>query len=435
MDEAPGRPDLQPWVMGDHHGLALPATPAALRAGGPEWLTRALHAGGVLAAGNRVTAITRLDEWPVGGTGTKAMLSLAYAQPQPGLAPDLFVKFSRNATDPVRDRVRWYMEPEVRLALLSRDPAFPVAVPACLHADYHRASGTGLIISERIAYGEGAVEPHWPKCMDHRLPDALAHYEVLVATLAHLSGTHRSGRLAAIERAFPFDREQALAARRGRHDSAALAERIGRMAQFITRHPHLFPAHLADPAFLAGLCADAPLAVTHQDAIARFQLSAPEMIALCHWNANIDNAWFWRNPAGALNCGLIDWGAVGQMPVAGALWGALSACEADLLDDHLAALVALFAEHYARAGGPRLDPDLLQRHVDLAVIGTACVVLATAPRAILSEIPDPALLASRHDPALDAHETARVQLKIAVNCLNLWHRRDLGGLLRSGRFA
>ena len=30
------------------------------------------------------------------------------------------------------------------------------------------------------------------------------------------------------------------------------------------------------------------------------------MIALCHWNANIDNAWFWREPDGALRCGLID---------------------------------------------------------------------------------------------------------------------------------
>jgi hypothetical protein len=42
-----------------------------------------------------------------------------------------------------------------------------------------------------------------------------------------------------------------------------------------------------------------------------------DYLALCHWNANADNAWFWQDADNALHCGLLDWGCVGQMRRAG----------------------------------------------------------------------------------------------------------------------
>ncbi len=57
-----------------------------------------------------------------------------------------------------------------------------------------------------------------------------------------------------------------------------------------------------------------------------------------------------------------------------------------------------------------------------------------APRAIMSEVPDPGVAADRYDPIFFENETARVQLKITVSFLNMWHRRDLGRLLRPGTF-
>jgi hypothetical protein len=44
------------WVTGDHFGLPIPADPAALRAGGAAFLTRAFRVSGALTAGNAVTA-------------------------------------------------------------------------------------------------------------------------------------------------------------------------------------------------------------------------------------------------------------------------------------------------------------------------------------------------------------------------------------------
>jgi hypothetical protein len=414
------------WAPGDRLGLDLPADPRTLAAGGPEFLTRAFRAGGALAGDNRVTAITRLDEWLVGGTGTKAQLSVAYERDAPGLPRDLFVKFSRNFADRTRDSVRHFMEPEVALANLSHDPAFPIAVPKCLYADFHRPSGTGILITERIPYGEGPVEPHHPKCMDHALPDPLGHYRALVSSLARLAGTHRAGRLgSAVERDFPFDLEATIANGRNRTDPQKLAERLDRLVQFVVRYPHLVPPHLADPEFLASVRATVLLAIAHQDAIRRAYHSRPEMIALCHWNANIDNAWFWRQADGTLGCGLIDWGNVGQLHVCQAIWGCLGGSEPELIDRHLDELLDLFIAEFARTGGAALDKDDLERDLDLhLLLGLAS--MTTAPPAILREVPDPALAADRYDPIFTANETARVQLKITVSYLNIWHRRDVG---------
>lgn len=413
------------WVRGDHLGLDLPAHADALKAGGAEFLTRAFRATGALGADNKVTHITRLDELVVGGTGAKALLSVAYERDAPALARDLFVKFSRSFTDRVRDSGKAIMAPEVRLALVSRAAAFPIAVPACLYADYHHGSATGLIITERIPYGEGAVEPHYPKCMDHILPAPLAHYRALISAMAQLSGAHKAGRLGdAIERNFPLDTERLFAATCARFASPQLLQRVSRVADFIAQYPHLAPPHIADRAFLDAFRAAAPQVIAQHEAIARQLLSRPDLIALSHWNAQIDNAWFWPTPDGALRCGLIDWGGVGQIPIAQSLAGCLSGCEPDFLDAHLDDLLDLFVAEYARAGGPALDRAELAHHYELHELLSA-VTMTTAPPAILRELPDPGAAADRYDPIFTANETARVQLKITIAHLNLWRRRDL----------
>ncbi len=418
------------WALGDIFGLDFPAHPEALKSGGPEFLTRAFRASGALGKDNRVTQITGFDEWMLGGTGVKALLSVTYQREAPGLSCDLFVKFSRNFQDKVRDGGSYHMPPEVRLANLSRDPDFPVAVPKCFYADIEQATLTGIIITARIAYGQGAIEPHHPKCMDQILPDPLAHYSALVSNLARLSGTHKSGRLGAIvERDFPFDLEMMIA-RRPRFEAPLLAKRINRLAEFILQYPHLVPAHIADPAFLESFCADALLAAEQLEDIVRFLHSRPDMIALCHMNANIDNAWFWREPDGALRSGLIDWGSVGQMSVAASIWGCIGAAEPDTHDRYLDRLLDLFVAEYEAAGGPILDRRELAQHLELHVMLSA-LHMTTAPPAILREVPDPGDAADRYDLIFTRHETARVQLKITISLLNMWQRRDLGRLLRT----
>jgi hypothetical protein len=418
------------WARGDVFGIDFPAHPEALKSGGPEFLTRAFRASGTLAQDNKVTHIRALDEWMLGGTGVKALLSVTYQRDEPGLPRDLFVKFSRNFHDRVRDSGRHHMPPEVRLANLSRDPGFPVAVPKCVYADIQQDTLTGIIITERIPYGQGAIEPHHAKCMDQILPEPLAHYSTLVANLARLSGAHKSGRLGdVVERDFPLDLNMLIASR-PRLEAPLLVKRINRLAEFLLQYPHLAPAHIADRAFLGSFCADAPLVAEQQEDVWRFLYARPGMIALCHMNANIDNAWFWRDPDGTLRSGLIDWGSVGQMPVASSIWGCIGAAEPEMHDQHLDELLDIFIAEYARAGGPLLGRRELALHLEMHVMMSA-LHMTTAPPAILREVPDPGVVADRHDPIFAMNETARVQLKVTVSLLNMWRRRDLGRLLRA----
>lgn len=418
------------WARGDIFGLDFPAHPEALQSGGPEFLTRAFRTSGALGENNSVTHITGLDECMLGGTGVKALLSVAYEHDAPGLSRDLFVKFSRNFQDKVRDGGRYHMPPEVRLANLSRDSEFPVAVPKSYFADVEQDTLTGIIITERIPYGQGVIEPHYPKCMDQILPDPLAHYSALVSNLARLSGTHKSGRLGDVaERYFPLDLDMLIAGR-PRFEASLLVKRINRLAEFIQQYPHLAPAHVADRAFLDGFCTEAPLVLEQQEDIWRFLYSRPDMIALCHMNANIDNAWFWRDLDGALRSGLIDWGSVGQMSVATSIWGCIGAAEPTMHDRHLDELLDLFVAEYARAGGPVLDRHVLSQHLELQMM-MSTLYMTTAPPAILREVPDPGLAADSYDPIFTANETARVQLKITISQLNMWRNRDLGRLLRT----
>jgi hypothetical protein len=99
------------WAIGDQHGLAFPADPMALRSDGTRFRTEALRAFGALRD-NSVTKITEFREVAGGSTGGKVVLSVEYHQPAPVLHRDVFVKFSRDLDNPVRDRGKTQMEPE-----------------------------------------------------------------------------------------------------------------------------------------------------------------------------------------------------------------------------------------------------------------------------------------------------------------------------------
>ncbi len=193
-------------VTGDWFGMAFPADPATLRSGGATFLTEAFRASGVLARDNAVTSISDFREVAGGSTGRKVVLSVEYDRPQPGLHGELFVKFSRDFDNPTRGRGKTQMEPEVRFAALSCTPGFPIAVPSVQFGEFHRPTGTGILITERITFGDGRIERQYHKCLDYEMPAPVEHYRALLTALARLAGTHRSGRLPArLTAHFPLD--------------------------------------------------------------------------------------------------------------------------------------------------------------------------------------------------------------------------------------
>ncbi|MFV8819820.1 hypothetical protein [Haliea sp. E17] len=423
--------EQKPWVTGETYGLEIPADAAALLAGGAEFLTRAFRASGALAADNSVSRVVEAEEFFGGGTGKKLLLTVAYATAQPDLPERLFIKFSRNYDNELWDRGRFMMVSEVRVAVLSRAPNFPVAVPLCLFADVEPASATGLIITECIQYGVGAVEPLHPKCMDYTIADQPEHYRAILKGLARLSGAHRGGRLSPeFDRQFPYDGKRAAAMFAIPVPEEKLLQWANRMFDFIARYPRLFPGNVREPGLREQFLADIPDVVAAQERIRDVMFGNPDMVAFAHWNANIDNCWFWRDAQGELHSGFMDWANAGPMSVAQSVSGVISGAEPAIWNDHLDELLGVFIEEYAAQGGPRISLEELRLHCLLIVVVSGVAYSMGAPVAIAREIDDIDALASYRDAAFAEHENARIQLHMMTKTLNVWQTRKLGDLVR-----
>lgn len=413
------------FVRGDATGLAFPAHPEALRSAGPAFLTEAFRIYGALPSDNEVVAVERFEEVLGGSTGRKAVLTVRYADQ--GAGTDLFVKFSRDFDNAVRDLGRTQMEPETRLAALARAPGFPIVVPATQFADYHRDSGTGLLITERIPFGRGNIEPQYHKCLDYEMPAQAEHYRALLTAVARLAGTERSGRLPAdLVAQFPVDLQAATVGQRPTVTAEQLDRKLTRLTEFVIAHPGLFPDHLRSPEFLARLTTEAPELIRREPDVWRHLADDADYLALCHWNANVDNAWFWRGDDGELRCGLMDWGCVSRMNVAMAIWGSLSGAETSLWDGHLDELLDLFCSEVSASGGPLLAPAALERRLVLYATLMGVTWLLDVPALIGKRLPDAGPHTTRTDPRIKSDEGVRAPLQMLTNVLNLWLTRGLG---------
>lgn len=424
-------PTLVDSFTGDSTGLTIPTHGEALMATGPEFLTQAFRAFGAIGEDNAVTRIVRFAPCPGGSTGAKFFLTVEYAQPQPGLATELFVKFSRDFTDRRRDSPgRWEMQSEVPFCEISRGSDFPIDVPTAYFADYDNKGGNGLVITETIPFGQPPVEPHRAKCLDHlTLPDPLPYYRAVVTALARLAAAQKAGRLAPdIEARFPFDPVRG-SADPIRYDDAGLETDLARCADFAERCPQLLPPQVRTPEFLAQMANDARRIRAHEAEIRAHLIANPDMIALLHWNAHIDNCWFWRDPAGELHCGLIDWGRVGQITFGSALWGGLSAAHHDIWDRHLPELLALFAAEYHGNGGPLVTVEELELHLTLHIALMAVARVLVFPEVILFRLPEAEHASGPYDPIFETSEPARNCLHIYTVLLKFWQRQDFGAAL------
>jgi hypothetical protein len=418
------------WVPDDGTALLIPADAEQLRCGGPEFLTAAFRGFGALRSDDAVAAITEFTECDGGSTGRKLLLGVDYADPENGSPTELFVKFSRDFDNPRRDRGKTQMDLEVGFAQLCRDQAVPVTVPSCLFAGYHRGSGTGLLITERIPYGTAPVERHYDKCLDYQMPEPLAHYRALLTSVARLAGAHKAGHLGPnVSRQFAFDPERVTVGARVPYTDDQLRDRVYGYGAFATSHRGLLPRQLCTAEFVDRIAEEVVAVFSHHDTVTEYLNATADHVALCHWNANVDNAWFWTAESGVLECGLMDWGCVSEMNVAMALWGSLCGAESDVWERHLDSLLEHFVDEYAGAGGPVLDVEVLRRQIVLYATVMGVAWLLDAPIYLRAAVPDLAAVTDRYDPRISGNEVARTQLRMLTNFLGLWATHDVAGLL------
>lgn len=421
--------DFPDQVTGDHNGVDFPVSYDVLQSGGADELTRLFREMGALGADNRVEAITHWREFFGGGMGRKIAIDVTYVQDQ-GLPTRLFAKFTREFGDPLRELFSPVMDPEVKFALLSRRPGFPLRVPRCMFADYNAEHKTGLLITERIPYGEDGIEPALEKCVDYEMSDPLPYYQAQTRAIAKLAAYHRAGHFGdEVDRIFPFDPHADALLKVIPFDAGELQVKIDKLKAFAARAPQLLPDGLSDPAFLNDFGAGLHQVLSREQAMWRHLYAHRDAIALVHWNMNPDNAWFWRDEKGEMQSGQLDWGGVCQANLVQSYYGMLCAAETDFLAQHDAALRSLLLDEYARRGGPAIDAGAFDADLKIAIalLGTAWML--DAPALLEAEIPDYPQLTGRTDPALRSRFLPRAQLQLLRVFMSEWRRKNIGAAI------
>lgn len=409
---------LPEFVKGQETGTEFPTTIESFRKVGAAFLTRAFHAVGSLPADDRVTAVTRCDEFVGGGMGRKLLLDLEYARGD-GLAKQLFVKFPLDEGHPQREGFTWPMQAEVRFYLLSMRTKLPVAIPTAYFADFEAESLCGILITERVAYGEGNLEACIDKCQDFLLDDQLERYRVVTRANATLAGEHKAGKLGAnIAEKFPFPGPRQIDGERFPYAQEDIDLRIAMLRDYATKAPQLLPKEFATQAFIDRFERETRLVLHHQETIYNHLNLSSDYIGLCHWNINIDNAWFWRDEEKQLHVGFLDWGSVQQMNIARAFWGMVCAAELDLLDAHRQDLMQIFVDCYRMSGGPDITLSEFEFMYRLAVSVDAFLWMINAPSIVETHLPNYSEMVDRFDQRLQNTFLARAQQHILTVMLN-----------------
>ncbi len=382
LENAPRAPSLKPDFAtfqqrhrevrpGDAYGLEFPFSLAMLEEFGPDFLTKAFHASGVLAADNRVTAILSTKPIEVKGASENALVTITYAKDDPTIETELFIKM------PPADVERKFglagmSHGEVEIARLSQTGKVPVDTAPYYFADYCTDTANYILITGKIAFGVAPIEPAHHKGYDFLVPEAGDHYRVLTQALAKLVAAHKTGAMGhEVEEIFPYAR-----AARDFWPSPDSAAKIDRLVDFIGRiAPQLFVAEGTDADFLNRWRDDLQFGLAHKDALNAYLHADPDYTGLCHSNLNIDNAWYWRDGDGQLQVGLLDWGGAGQMSIGQALSSMLMMPEPEAYIQLVHDTIATFIAEYHAAGGIALDPDTLRFHYKASVFSTAIWII------------------------------------------------------------
>ena len=346
-------------AAGDQYNLIFPFSHEMLQSMGADFLTEAFRAAGTLDSDNCIEALFNYQILDAGGASTSAAFDVVYRNALPGLHTQLFVKMP--AADPMRKFISSHMlYGETQIAMRFAGLAMPTPVSQYYFGDYCRETSNGILVTERIGFGEAPIEPVLPKGLDQLLPDAAERYAVLTSLQARLVAFHKRGGLGFdTEDIFPF---------RAKITGMPAVE-IDPLIDFIEdKVGHLLPAKYLRPSFLSQLRQDGERILDSLDMLSGYIGRDVDYTGFCHANLNLDNAWFWRTPTGNLQAGLIDWGSAGQMSLGQSFQGMLFASEPSKFLALRQALVSHFVAEYKQASGVTLDGEKLLLHAKIASI-------------------------------------------------------------------
>jgi len=152
-----------------------------------------------------------------------------------------------------------------------------------------------------------------------------------------------------------------------------------------------------------------------------YTMMMPEYLAMAHLNAQVDNAYYWRNEAGEMQCGLLDWDGVSFSAMPSCLGNAWMGAEADTMTEHEEKLVRYFVDEYRKASGEQLHFETFYMcfKMSQAAVMYGCManlgqLRRLVPPAAWKDIKD------RYDPKVDAQFITRCYYVQVELFLAMW---------------
>uniref|UniRef100_A0A7S4UBR7 Aminoglycoside phosphotransferase domain-containing protein n=1 Tax=Alexandrium monilatum TaxID=311494 RepID=A0A7S4UBR7_9DINO len=454
-------------LKGHWSEMTFPHNSQQLKEFGPQWYTDAFHRFGTLPEDNAVTKVVKVEQLPhsgfdaAGGAGHKAFVTVEYKNPDPELHTELFAKFpwdffeSPQAAQ-YRMQISTYSDADSGelQAYIFMEHLFPFRIPKLYYCDINRKTTNYVIITERLAFGKrGKVKDGkitekierppftlWPVCgkyQDFLLEDPLAIYLTLFRAMAKLAAWDQLGHYNSFLGPMPkYDEEGYLAqfpmgrkqkAKRFELLSSACGTMIDQGIEFATKvAPWAFTPQGKDPKMLEKMRRDICEMAPHFDDIRTYTANTSDWIGAMHMNLQADNAFFWADEDGQLDCGVFDWCGFARVPFMNNFYGCLSGAESDFMDQHEEAIMKMFCDEYERYGGPHLDWEEVLRRNHLIFISCAMDACQWVERDIYREHPKAEWpkVKSKWDDAFMNKWNVRCRGTTLINTFDFWPRRD-----------
>jgi len=288
------------------------------------------------------------------------------------------------------------------------------------------------------------VEGPYDKCKDYELRgDPKEYYSLIMQVSGKIGGADKSGRMGTQEflqknffglRAPPGDMRAWGANDTGPSGGPAQAmhSKLRIAIQFFSQTAaHFFPPYAVKEEFIEKFTDVMMTFSAYMNELECWKHENLDYVALSHANLNVDNAYYWRDEAGRLCCGVLDWGGFGATCLGHKLWWYFNCSEFELLKENFREFLQIFVDSYRESGGPQIDLQTLERMVKLTCLQNLSVMVSAVPDC-LRQIPaqDWASVKDRKDRRIDDNlgdkSTLRTTLRAMDNGLRMIEEMGIG---------
>lgn len=192
--------------------------------------------------------------------------------------------------------------------------------------------------------------------------------------------------------------------------------------EFVTKTcPQAFPKELVSKTYIDRFNTEADEMAKYCCEMNFYMNSIPEYYSLVHPNAQVDNAFYWKDSAGEIRCGLLDWGGVNVGNIPTCLGNGWMGAEPEIMKDHEKALVQLFCDEYEKVSGFKFDVEHMLTCLKLAqaaVFYGCCANIGMCLRIFKRD--EWAKMKGRKDPRIDENFLLRCYWVQVYLWMKMW---------------